>query len=212
MFSHMRPQPLRHDFGDDYAHLAWGPNLELAAALALASPLYTLVNRYPIQRPNGSWEWRCRGRYLNGSTSGWTTESEYMDSFTCSTLCGSCITRQITGLDQLQSRQAESASQLNGCMRCQRCPMGLWYGGTSPINKDEPNVVEAKYTTTKLLNARFVPRIETRRGELELSKEGAFHQRLRCQPQGSPSQRVEGNNQRKILRPVLGIIQSYIYG
>ena len=64
-----RPPSLRHDFGDEYAHFAWGPDLELVADSTLASPLYTLVDRCTIQLPNGPWEWRYRGRYLNGSLS-----------------------------------------------------------------------------------------------------------------------------------------------
>ena len=47
----------------------------------LASPLYILVDRCMIQLPNGSWEWGYRGRYLNGSLSGFITESECLDSF-----------------------------------------------------------------------------------------------------------------------------------
>ena len=36
--SHLRPPPLCHDFGDEYAHFAWGPDLGLGAASTLASP------------------------------------------------------------------------------------------------------------------------------------------------------------------------------
>ena len=39
------------------------------------------MDRCTIQLPNGSWEWRYRGRYLNGSLSGFITESECLDSF-----------------------------------------------------------------------------------------------------------------------------------
>ena len=79
---HLRPQSLHHDFGDEYAHFAWGPDLRLVADSTLALPLYTLVDRCTIQFPNGSWEWRYRGRYLNGSLSGFISESECLDSFT----------------------------------------------------------------------------------------------------------------------------------
>ena len=78
---YLRPPSLRHDFGDEYAHFAWGPDLGLVADPRLASPLYTLVDRCTIQLPNGYWEWRYRGRYLNGSLSGFITESESLDSF-----------------------------------------------------------------------------------------------------------------------------------
>ena len=78
---HLRRSSLRHDFGDEYAHFAWGLVLGLVTDSTLASPLYTLVDRCTIQLPNGSWEWRYRGRYLNGSLSGFITESECLDSF-----------------------------------------------------------------------------------------------------------------------------------
>ena len=61
---------------------SWGPHLVVAAASTLASSMYTQVDRCPIQRPNGSWEWRYCGPYLDGSNSGWITESGYLDSFT----------------------------------------------------------------------------------------------------------------------------------
>ena len=73
---HIRPPSMRHDFGDEYAHFAWGPDLGLGAASTLASPLYTLLDRCTIQLPNGSWEWRYRGRYFNGCPSGFITEGE----------------------------------------------------------------------------------------------------------------------------------------
>ena len=78
---HLRPPVLRHDFGDEYAHFTWGPDLGLGAASTLASPLYTLVDHCTIQLLNGFWEGRYRGRYLNGALSGFITESEWLDSF-----------------------------------------------------------------------------------------------------------------------------------
>ena len=57
-----------------YAHFSWSPGLGLGAASTLASSLYTLVDRCTIQIPNGSREWRYRGRYLNGSLSGFITK------------------------------------------------------------------------------------------------------------------------------------------
>ena len=77
----LRPPSLRHEFGDEYAHVAWGPDLGLVAASILVSLLYTLVDRCTIQFPNRSWEWRYRRRYLNGSPSGFITENECLDSF-----------------------------------------------------------------------------------------------------------------------------------
>ena len=78
---HLRPPSLRHGFGDEYAHFASGLELGLAAASILASPIYTLVDRCPIKLRNGSWEWRYRGHYLNGSLSRFITESECLNSF-----------------------------------------------------------------------------------------------------------------------------------
>ena len=93
---HLKPPVLRDDFGDEYTHFAWGPDLGLGAASTLASPLYTLVDRCTIQLPNGFWEWRYRGRHLNGSLSGFITGSECLDSLSPMQLdvfhaCGSCI-------------------------------------------------------------------------------------------------------------------------
>ena len=73
---------LRHDFGDEYAHSTWGPDLGLADDSTVASPLYTLVDRQSVERANGTWEWEYKGRYLNGSESEWLPESECLDSFT----------------------------------------------------------------------------------------------------------------------------------
>ena len=47
----------------------------------MVSTLYTLADRCTIQIPNASWEWRYRGGYLNGSLSGFITESERLNSF-----------------------------------------------------------------------------------------------------------------------------------
>ena len=77
----LRPPSLRHDFGDEYAHFAWGPYLGLATASTLSSPIYNLVDHWPIQLPNESSEWRYPGRYLNDSLSGFITESDCLDSF-----------------------------------------------------------------------------------------------------------------------------------
>ena len=42
---HLRPPSLRHGFGHEYAHFVWGPDLGLAAASRLVSPIYTMVDR-----------------------------------------------------------------------------------------------------------------------------------------------------------------------
>ena len=79
---HLRPPSLRRHFSDEYAHFAWGPDLQLAAASTIVSPFYILVDCCMIQLSNGSWEWRHRGRYLSGSLSGFITENGCLDSFT----------------------------------------------------------------------------------------------------------------------------------
>ena len=58
---HLRPPSLRHDFGDEYAHFVWGPDLGLATASTLSFLIYTLVDCCPVQRPNRYWEWKYRG-------------------------------------------------------------------------------------------------------------------------------------------------------
>ena len=65
---YLRPSSLRHEFGDEHAYFAWGPDLGLVADSTLTSPLYTLVDRCTIQ-------------LLNGFLSGFITESECLESF-----------------------------------------------------------------------------------------------------------------------------------
>ena len=78
---HLRPPTLRCEFGGEYAPFAWAPDLGLGATSTLASALYTLVDRCKIHFPNGSWEWRYRGRCLNNSLLKIITESECLNSF-----------------------------------------------------------------------------------------------------------------------------------
>ena len=49
---HFRPPSLRYEFGEEYAHLDWGPDLGLAAGSMLASSIYNLVDHCPIKLPN----------------------------------------------------------------------------------------------------------------------------------------------------------------
>ena len=46
---YLRPEHLRHAFEDEFAHLAWGADLEFADISTVVVPLYTL-------RPAGRWE------------------------------------------------------------------------------------------------------------------------------------------------------------
>ena len=151
---HLRPPPLRRDFGDEYARFAWELDLGLNAASTLASPLYTLVDHCTIQVPNGSWEWRCRGRYLNSSLSGFITESECLDSFSSTQLD---VFHALWELYQ----QAVNTSQLTEHTLCWRYLSELWFGGTSPTNKEGSNVAGPKSMTKKLHTGGSGTRMET---------------------------------------------------
>ena len=103
---HLRPPSVRHEFGDEYAHFACSPDLGLDAAPTLASPPYTLMDRFTKQLPNVSWEWRYRGGYLNGSFSGYSHKvydltASHPCSWTSCTPCGSCINHPAIGPDAL---------------------------------------------------------------------------------------------------------------
>ena len=147
---HLRPQSLHHDFGDEYAHFTWGPDLRLVADSTLALPLYTLVDRCTIQFPNGSWEWRYRGRYLNGSLSGFISENECLDSFTPMQLD---VFHALWELHQHPCHRPRPAGQLprgehlrlTGHKPCWRYRSGLWFGGTSSTNKVGPIDAGPKY-------------------------------------------------------------------
>lgn len=41
---HSCPDDLRHDFGDEFAHLAWDVDFGLAEPWTVASPMYTLID------------------------------------------------------------------------------------------------------------------------------------------------------------------------
>ena len=119
----LRPPSLRHEFGDEYAHFVWGPDLGLVVASTVVSPLYTLVDRWMIQLPNGPREWRYRGRYLkvpsqdlSQKVNAWTASHPH--SWMSFTPCGSCINHPATGPDPLQSQQVVNALQLTGHTLC----------------------------------------------------------------------------------------------
>ena len=52
---HLRPDKLRHEFEDEYAHLIRRPDMERVAPSTLAPPLYTLVDRRAKEQSRGSW-------------------------------------------------------------------------------------------------------------------------------------------------------------
>ena len=132
----------------------------------LASPLYTLVDRCTVQLPNGSWEWRYRGRYLNGSLSGFITESECLDSFSPMQLD---VFHALWGLYQPPRHRPQPAGKPSSVQRLAadrahallEVPIGtvVWRDFTD--NKEGSNVVGPKAMTTKLPTGGSGTRMET---------------------------------------------------
>ena len=71
---HERPVELRHAFEDEFAHLAWGPDIGLAKVSIAAAPLYTLVDRKFSWVTEGTWAWEYKGKHLDGAESNWLSE------------------------------------------------------------------------------------------------------------------------------------------
>lgn len=79
---YLREERLRHEFEDEFSHVAWGADLGLIDASVAATPLYTLLDRRAVSNPNDSWSWEYRSRFQDGTESGWVDEKEVKDSFT----------------------------------------------------------------------------------------------------------------------------------
>ena len=79
---YLREKRLRHQFEDEFSHMAWGADLGLADVSVAATPLYTLLDRKAVRKPNESWKWELRGRFQDGTESEWIDEKEAKDSFT----------------------------------------------------------------------------------------------------------------------------------
>ena len=79
---HLRPDDLRHDFENEFAHLAWGVDFELAQPSIVASPMYTLIDRKTEMGQGNAWKWRYKGRFVDGRESQWLSEEEARDSST----------------------------------------------------------------------------------------------------------------------------------
>ena len=79
---HERPEHMRHDFEDEFAHLARGVDLGLGSTSTVAVPLYTRTDRNAVGEPGGAWDWHFKGKYQNGAESEWLYEEEIRDSFT----------------------------------------------------------------------------------------------------------------------------------
>ena len=160
---HLRPSSLHHD---KYAYFAWGPDRGLAAASTFALPIYTLVDRCPIQLPNGSWRGDTAdvtstvpSQGLSQRVNSWTASHPY--SCTCFTFCGKYINRPTTGPDPLQSQKTVDTSQLTEHMLCWKYPLGLWFGGALPTNKEGSNEAEPKYMSIQLFIGEFGTQTET---------------------------------------------------
>ena len=79
---HERPVELRHAFEDEFAHLAWGPDIGLAEVSTAAAPLYTLIDRKVSWIKEDTWVWEYKGRHQDGVESNWLSEEEAQESFT----------------------------------------------------------------------------------------------------------------------------------
>ena len=79
---HERPVELRHEFEDEFAHLAWGPDIGLAEVSTVAAPLYTLTDRKVSWVTEDTWVWEYRGRNQDGAESNWLKEEEVQESCT----------------------------------------------------------------------------------------------------------------------------------
>ena len=79
---YLRPEHLRHAFEDEFAHLAWGADLELAHTSTGAVPLYTLTDRQSVGSTGNGCEWQYRGLCQGGTESECLPEEDVRDSFT----------------------------------------------------------------------------------------------------------------------------------
>ena len=77
-----RPEHLRHDFEDEFAHFVWGADLGLAEVSIAAKPLYTLTDRKPTRVGGDTWNWEYRGRHQDGAESHLLSKDGVKDSFT----------------------------------------------------------------------------------------------------------------------------------
>ena len=79
---HERAVELRRAFEDGFAHLIWGPDVELAEASNATALLYTLIDRKVSWVTEGTWVWECKGRRLDGVESNWLNKEELQHGFT----------------------------------------------------------------------------------------------------------------------------------
>ena len=79
---HVRPGELRHRLEDEFAQQAWRADFGLVAEPTSGAPLFTIVDRRKVTSATGTERWEYRGRYPDGSVSGWLSEDETRKSFT----------------------------------------------------------------------------------------------------------------------------------
>ena len=79
---HLRPDDLRHDLKNEFAHLAWGVDFGLAEPSIVSSPMYTLIDRKIVIGQGNAWKWRYKGRLVDVPESQSLSEEETRDSFT----------------------------------------------------------------------------------------------------------------------------------
>ena len=77
-----RSSDLRHPIEDDFAQIVWIADFGLRGDSIAAAPMYTLMDRRTMDSVSGVARWEYRGKYLDGASSDWATESESLDSFT----------------------------------------------------------------------------------------------------------------------------------
>ena len=76
-----RPSDLRHPTEDEFAQMAWGPDVGFEGQSTTAAPMYTLLDRRRVVSATGAARWEYCGRYLDGVTWDWVSEAKSLDSF-----------------------------------------------------------------------------------------------------------------------------------
>ena len=79
---HLRPYDLRHDFKNEFDHLAWEGDFGHGEPWIVASPMHTLIDSKCVMGQGNAWKWRYRGRFVDGPESQWLSKEEARDSFT----------------------------------------------------------------------------------------------------------------------------------
>ena len=66
---HERPEHLRHDVEDEFAHLGWGADVGLGSTSTMAVPLCTLTDRKALRDSERGWDGHHKDRYQSGAGS-----------------------------------------------------------------------------------------------------------------------------------------------